>query len=230
MPGRFVRSSTNELLSTHFGIPFTLYPWGAPNFNIAPQTIQPIIRLNAKTRNRELAPARWGLVPSWAKDATIGLKTINARSEGIETKPSFSKALKERRCLIPADGYYEWQQISTKERQAFCIALKSREPIAFAGLWERALNPDGSPLETFTIITTSPNELVAPIHGRMGVILAPADYDKWLTANQPPLDLLRPFDAEEMQMWPVSDRVGNVRNNDPSLMEPVTLARRTLFD
>jgi putative SOS response-associated peptidase YedK len=230
MPGRFVRSSTNELLCSYFGITFTPYPWAAPNFNVAPQTIQPIIRLNAKTHKRELAPLRWGLIPSWARDVKIGLKTINARAEGIETKPSFSKALKERRCLIPADGYYEWQQISTNERQPFCIALKSREPLAFAGLWERALEPDGSALETFTVITTSPNELIAPIHHRMPVILAPQDYESWLRAKEPPLEILRPFDAAQMQMWPVSDRVGNVRNNDPSLFEPITPPKRTLFD
>jgi len=229
MCGRFVRSSTDELLASYFGVPLTPYPWAAPSFNITPQSTQPIVRLN-KSQKRELAPLRWGLIPSWAKDAKLGLKTFNARSEEIDTKPVFRNALKQRRCLIPADAFYEWQKITTKERQPFAIALRSREPFAFAGLWDRWQAQDGSALETFTLLTTSANSLMAPIHDRMPVILSPGDYEQWLQSKEPPLNLLRPFDADQMQAWTVSDRVGNVRNNDPSLIEPIAPPKHSLFD
>lgn len=229
MCGRYVRSS-DELLASYFGVSFTPYPWTAPSFNITPQSTQPIIRLNPKTHKPELAPSRWGLIPSWAKDSKIGFKTFNARSEEIDTKPVFRQSLKERRCLIPADAFYEWQKITTKDRQPFAIALQSRTSFAFAGLWDRWHDQDNSALDTFTLLTTSANSLMAPIHDRMPVILAPADYDNWLQSKEPPLQLLRPFDADQLLAWPVSDRVGNVRNNDPTLIEPITPPKRTLFD
>jgi putative SOS response-associated peptidase YedK len=130
----------------------------------------------------------------------------------------------------PADAFYEWQKITTKERQPFAIALRTRLPFAFAGLWDRWHAQDGSALDTFTLITTSANTLMAPIHDRMPVILSPTDYDPWLQSKEPPLNLLRPFDADQMQAWPVSDRVGNVRNNDSTLIDPITPPKRTLFD
>jgi putative SOS response-associated peptidase YedK len=179
--------------------------------------------LNRDRGNREFALLRWGLVPFWAKDAKLAFSTINARAEEAATKPAFREALKKRRCLVPAAAFYEWQRLDAKPKKSFAIALISGEPYAFAGLWESWRPKDGEPLETFTILTTEPNELMAPIHNRMPVILEPKDYDHWLDARdqaRPPVDLLRPHPADRMRAWPVSDRVGNVRNNDPQLLEP----------
>jgi putative SOS response-associated peptidase YedK len=131
--------------------------------------------------------------------------------------------LKKRRCLVPADAFFEWQRLDAKSKRPFAIALTSGEPYAFAGLWESWRPKDGEPLETFTILTTVPNKVMEPIHNRMPVIQEPRDYDRWLDPGntaKPPMDLLRPYPAELMRAWPVSDRVGNVRNNDPELLEP----------
>jgi putative SOS response-associated peptidase YedK len=168
-----------------------------------------------------LALLRWGLVPFWAKDAKPAYTTINARAEEAAQKPAFREALKQRRCLVPADAFYEWQRLDAKTKHPFAIALQSGEPYALAGLWERWRPKEGEPLETFTILTTDPNELTEPIHNRMPVILEPRDYDRWLDPgdpSHPPVDLLRPFPAEKMLSWPVSARVGNVRNDDAQLL------------
>lgn len=228
-----MRSSPDELLATWFGVTIEPSSWCLVNYNIAPQTIQPIVRINERSHKRECAPARWGLIPSWAKNPKIGLKTFNARSEEIETKPAFRSALKSRRCLVPANGFYEWQRITTKERQPFCIALKSRQPLAFAGLWERWHAPDGSPLETFTVLTTAANQIIAPIHHRMPVILSPADYPRWLTPaplSTPPLDLLKPCDPTILEAWTIDDAVGNIHNNAPKNFQPIPPPHHTLFD
>jgi putative SOS response-associated peptidase YedK len=231
MCGRFARKSTQKVLADWFGVELEDMPWFAPTFNAAPQSVQPVVRLNRDTGNREFAQLRWGLVPFWAKDAKFGYSTINARAEEAASKPAYREALKKRRCLIPADAFYEWQRpnaaMEKKTKHPFAFALKSGEPYAFAGLWERWQPKEGEPLETFTILTTDPNELMEPVHNRMPVILEPRDYPRWLDSGglnsgdpaRPPLDLLRPFPAEKMVAWPVSDRVGNVRNNDPELLE-----------
>jgi putative SOS response-associated peptidase YedK len=169
---------------------------------------------------------RWGLVPSWAKDPKISYSTINARAEEAASKPAYREALKRRRCLIPADAFYEWQRL-VKTKHPFAFALASGEPYAFAGLWESwrpKEPPDTPPLESFTLLTTDPNELMEPVHDRMPVILEPRDYARWLesgTTERPPLDLLRPLPVGKMKKWRVSERVGNVRNNDPALLEEV---------
>ena len=163
--------------------------------------------------------------PFWAKDAKIGYNTINARAEDVASKPAFREALKKRRCLVPADAFYEWQRLDAKSKRPFAFALASGEPYAFAGLWESWRPKEGAPLETFTILTTDPNQLMEPIHNRMPVILEPKDYDRWLDPGdpaRPPVDLLRPYAAERMKAWPVSDRVGNVRNNGPELLNAST--------
>jgi len=168
---------------------------------------------------------RWGLVPFWAKDAKIGYNTINARAEDVASKPAFREALKKRRCLVPADAFYEWQRLDSKSKRPYAFALASGEPYAFAGLWESWRPKEGAPLETFTILTTDPNQLMEPIHNRMPVILEPKDYDRWLEPGdpaRPPEDLLRPYAADRMKGWPVSDRVGNVRNNGPELLNAST--------
>jgi len=224
MCGRFARRSTQEVLADWFGIELEDIAWFAPSYNVAPQSIQPVVRINRDSSNREFALMRWGLVPHWAKDAKFGYSTINARAEEASAKPAYREALKKRRCLVPADAFYEWQQMDSKTKRPFAIALKSGEPYSFAGLWESWQPKDGAPLETFTILTTDPNAIMEPIHNRMPVILEPKDYDRWLDpgdAARPPVDLLRPYPADRMNAWTVSERVGNVRNNDPELLERI---------
>jgi putative SOS response-associated peptidase YedK len=205
-------------------------PRFAPSYNVAPQSFQLVVRLSSDGGRREAALLRWGLVPSWAKDARIGLNTVNARAEEVAAKPAFRSALKKRRCLIPADAYYEWQRLGNKTKRPFPIALQSGEPYAFAGLWETWQAPEGALLETFTILTTAPNSLTEPIHDRMPVIVEPKDYDRWMDpSTAPPLDLLRPYPAEHMRSWQVSEQVGNVRNNAPSLLAEVQEDQQSLF-
>lgn len=221
MCGRFARRSTQEVLSDWFGVELEDMPWFGPSYNAAPQSTQPVVRLNIDTGKREFALMRWGLVPYWAKDVKVGYTTINARAEEVANKPLYREALKRRRCLIPADAFYEWQQTGKKTKQPFALALASGEPCAFAGLWERWKPKEGDPLETFTILTTDPNELAEQLHDRMPVILERRDYQRWMEPcdpARPPVDLLRPYPAEKMRLWAVSDRVGNVRNDDPGLL------------
>lgn len=226
MCGRFARRSTQEVLADWFGVEPEDMPFFAPTFNAAPQSTQPVVRLNADTGKREFTLMRWGLVPFWAKDQKLGLSTINARAEEAASKPAFREAMKKRRCLIPADAFYEWQRpqpgADLKTRRPFAFALANDEPYAFAGLWERWKPIEGPVLETFTILTTDPNEVAEKVHNRMPVILDPRDYDRWMQPgdpSRPPIDLLRPYAAEKMRLWPVNSRVGNVRNNDPQLLE-----------
>jgi putative SOS response-associated peptidase YedK len=202
----------------------------APSYNIAPQTFQPVVRLNHETGERELTLMRWGLIPYWSKDEKIGYSTINARAESVTTNASFREAIKRRRCLVPAEGFYEWEKLDKKSKQAYAFTVKDQAVIAFAGLWETWKDKaTGEPLETYSIITTDPNELIKPedgptIHDRMPVILAPKDYERWLAPAEPshlPIDLLRPYPAEEMKAWKVPNAVGNVNNNTPDLCEPI---------
>lgn len=199
----------------------------APSYNIAPQTFQPVVRLDAETGVRELARMRWGLVPFWAKDAKMAYSTINAKAETVATSPAFREAWKRRRCLIPADFFYEWKKLDAKAKRPYAISLRDGAMFAFAGLWDRWKDKaTGQDLETYTIITTDANELIhgMAIHDRMPVILKPADYGRWLNTEDPhraPADLLRPYDADQMKAWEVGPEVGNVRNNRPELCEPV---------
>jgi putative SOS response-associated peptidase YedK len=221
MCGRFARRSTREVLADWFGVDLEDLPAFPASYNIAPQSVQPVVRLATETGAREFALLRWGLVPAWARDAKIGYSTINARAEEAANKPAFREALRKRRCLVPADAFYEWAKSDGKTKRPFAFGLRSGEPFALAGLWERWNPKIGDALETFTILTTDANEVVEPAHNRMPVILEPKDYNRWLepTAEERlPIDLLRPFPAEQMISWPVGDRVGNVRNDDPELL------------
>jgi putative SOS response-associated peptidase YedK len=227
MCGRYVRRSDKQKLAEAFHLgklppDFVL----APDYNVAPKTFQPIIRLNAETGERELTQMRWGLIPYWSKDDKIAFKTTNARAETVATNNVFKEAFKRRHCLVPADLFYEWQNLNPadekrKNTQPYAIGRKDGEPMAFAGLWESWIDKrDGKPLETFTIITTDPNALMEPLHDRMPVILPRSDYDRWLAPVdpvRPPVDLLRPHAAEEMKAWKVDKAVGNVRNVGPEL-------------
>ena len=199
----------------------------APSYNVAPQSLQPVVRLSPETGERELTVMRWGLVPFWSKDGKASFSTINAKSETVATSAAFREAWKQRRCLVPADVFYEWQKVDEKNKQPFAITVKDDAMFAFAGLWESWKDRGtGQKLRTFTILTTDPNELMQPIHNRMPVILHRRDYERWLTPTDPahlPLDLLKPYPAGEMEAWKVGRAVGNTKNNDPSLIEPLEI-------
>ena len=192
MCGRYVRKSTRREIAAWFGTELDAedandLQWGV-SYNVAPQTFQPVVRLNRDTGMREIVLMRWGLIPYWSKDAKIGYSTINAKAETVATAPAFREAFRRRRCLVPADAFYEWQTLDPKHKQPFAIALASREPYGFAGLWERWKDPETREwLETFSIITTDPNQVVAPLHNRMPVIIERKDYARWLGGGDPRL-------------------------------------------
>lgn len=220
MCGRFTNMmSWDELVALYgLGEVRNMAPGWKPRYNVAPTQYLPVIRLDAECR-RELVMLRWGLVPSWVKDPAIGARLINARAETIAEKPSFRAAFKTRRCLIPADGFYEWRRAGGA-KQPYRITMANGSPFAFAGLWERWTAGEEA-LETVTIITTGANKLLAAIHDRMPVIIDPADQAAWLEARDTaiPLALLQPYPAERMSAYPVSARVNSPRNDDPSLIE-----------
>ncbi len=220
MCGRFVLDSPPELIAASFGLDDV--PALTPRYNIAPSQYMPIIHAPAGVR--ECVLTRWGLVPAWSKEPRTEYSTINARAETVATKPAFRDAFRRRRCLIPADGFFEWTRAEGKAKKPYFIRLKAPGPFAFAGLWER-WEKDGQTLETCTIIVTEANELMRPIHDRMPVILARDDYGLWLDPGisdparlQP---LLKPYPAERMQAYPVSTAVNSVRNDGESLIRPL---------
>jgi putative SOS response-associated peptidase YedK len=217
MCGRYVFLSPLEAIQQMFK--FDQMPNLRPNYNVAPTHEMPIVRRKKGDRRNELVIARWGLIPHWAKDAKIAYSTINARSETAATKPAFRDAFKSRRALIPADGYFEWKR-DGKEKQPHLIRMKGGGQFAFAGLWSTWQSPDGE-LMSYTIMTTEPNEMMAEIHNRMPVILGEADHDRWLDLDADPADVLKPCPANWLEAYPVDKRVGNVRNNDAKLIEPL---------
>jgi putative SOS response-associated peptidase YedK len=190
-------------------------------YNIAPTQQAPVVR--ASEEGRELALLRWGLIPSWAKDPSIGNRMINARAEGIAAKPAFRAAFKARRCLVPADGFYEWRK-EGRGKQPFYIRRKDRAPFAFAGLWERWRDrAEEETRETFTIITTEPNGLVAPIHNRMPVIIPEEAYDRWFDPEETgDPDLLAPYPEEELTAYAISTWVNSPAHDDARCIEPVS--------
>ena len=216
MCGRYELHTQPAALALAFGVPFP--PQMRARYNIAPMQDVPIIR-RGPTGLRELVEVRWGLVPRWAKDPSIGNRMINARAETLAEKPSFRTALKRHRCLLPADGFYEWKQTPSGGKQPIHIGMKDGAPFAFAGLFERWLSPAGEVLDTCTIITTQSNALLAPLHDRMPVIVAPVAFDRWLdVANEDTAELFTPYPAEAMTYYPVSPRVNSVRNDDAKLI------------
>jgi putative SOS response-associated peptidase YedK len=216
MCGRYELHTQPAALALAFGVPFP--PQMRPRYNIAPMQDVPIVR-RTPSGTRELVEVRWGLVPRWAKDPAIGNRMINARSETLAEKPSFRTALKRHRCLLPADGFYEWMQTTSGAKQPIHIGMKDGTPFAFAGLFERWLSPAGEVLDTCTIITTQSNALLAPLHDRMPVIVAPVAFDRWLdVANEDTAELFAPYPAEAMMYYPVSPRVNSVRNDDAKLI------------
>lgn len=195
-----------------------------PRYNIAPTQDVVVIRQDPAKPKRFGSHLRWGLIPYWAKDASIGNKMINARAESIATKPAFQESLKERRCLIPGDAFYEWKR-KGKTKTPFCFTMADESIFAFAGIWDKWRSPEGKVIETCSIITTKPNALCADIHDRMPVILPDDVYDLWLDPGfqrtDAICDLLKPFNAELMNRYEVSDRVNLVQNDDPACAEPL---------
>src|SRR5215831_1221636 len=225
MCGRVRLSSDVSEIKVAFRIPPERpIPNFPPSWNVAPTDTVPAIRFDAKAGQRSLDLLRWGLIPYWAKDIKVGFANINAKAEGIESKPAFGKAFERRRCLVPVDSFYEWRKTATG-KQPYAIALADRGIMALAGLWENWRSSAGEWVRSFAIVTTRPNELCAELHDRMPVVLAPQVWPEWLgeEAAEPAnlKALLAPYPAEEMTCWPVSPRVGNVKNNDPSLIEPI---------
>jgi len=195
----------------------------APRFNIAPT--QPVLAIPNDAKNKADF-FLWGLIPSWSKDPAIANKLINARGETLAEKPSFRGGFKYKRCLIPADGFYEWQvRAGEKTKTPYFIHMKDRLPFAFAGLWDEWHSPDGASLRTCTIITTEPNELMSTLHNRMPVILDPRDYEQWLDAAPQAPDklqpLIRPFPADRMSAYPVSTMVNKPGHDRPELVVPL---------
>ncbi len=191
-----------------------------PRYNIAPT--QPVLAVRAGDDGREAGFLKWGLIPKWAKDPSIGARMINARAETVAEKTSFRAAFKRRRCLIPADGFYEWKRVG-KVKQPYLITLHNERPFAFAGLWERWQGIDGAAVDSCTIITTEANVTTRQLHNRMPVILHKENYDHWLnpklTDQQNILSLLIPYSHAEMQIYPVNTVVNNPRNDVPVCVE-----------
>jgi putative SOS response-associated peptidase YedK len=211
--GRFTLAVPSEEVGELFGLPTagTL----SPRYNIAPSQAVAAVRIEAG--QRRLVMLRWGLLPSWADDLAIGNRMINARAESVAEKPSFRQAFRARRCLVAADGFFEWQKREGGKRP-FHIRMRDGRPFAFAGLWERWTRGK-EPVESCTLLTTTANALIRPIHDRMPVIVAPGEFDLWLDPQEAGTErvraVLRPFSAEAMVATPVGDRVNNPRNDDP---------------
>lgn len=238
MCGRFVSASPPDELARYFGAE-AADQIIEPSYNVAPTNDVYVVRRAsnaAGTDIRELTALRWGLVPFWAKDLKIGSKMINARAETILEKPAFKKSFSRRRCLVPADGFYEWAKVQgEKAKQPYLIQRADGEPLVLAGIWERwsERNDDGSrdessqPIETFTILTCAPNATMAPIHNRMPVLLAPKVWDDWLaseTAEDFLVSLLKPAPDDLLTTHPVSTAVNRVVNNSPELIRPESIS------
>jgi len=223
MCGRFTLTVNPDQLQEQFGLSQPPPAELAPRFNIAPSQAVAVV---ANEPERKLDLFQWGLIPSWAKDPKIGNKLINARAETLAEKPSFRNALKRRRCLVVADGFYEWKKDGTAKTPMY-VQLKDGRPFAFAGLWEVLQPPEGGLLKTCTIITTEPNALLAGIHNRMPAILPPQAYDAWLTPAELPADkamaLLKPYDPAQMKATPVSSRVNSPAVDEPQLVLPLAV-------
>ncbi len=224
MCGRYRLSRRKQVVEEHFDAVSGEEEW-TPRYNIAPTQPVPVIRQNPETHRREILRMRWGLIPSWATDPSIGNKTINARSETIETTPSFRDPFRSQRCLIPADGFYEWKR-QGKTKQPYCFEVSEGTVFAFAGLWDRWTDPQGQLIESCTILTTTANPLLADLHDRMPVILQPDDYDSWLDIKpgnpRSRLKLLTHWTGL-MRRYPVSTRVNQVQNDDAQCSEPIEL-------
>ena len=233
MCGRYRLSRRKQLVEEYFDCD----PWDedwSPRYNIAPTQTVPVIRQNPKEPIRELSVMKWGLVPHWAKDSSGAVGMINARSETASTKAAFHDPIRFRRCLIPADGFYEWKR-DGKTKQPFCFEVNQGRLFAFAGLWDRWKDPGGNWIKTCSILTTTPNAVTSSVHDRMPVILDPDNYDLWLdpgvTKVEAVSDLMKPYDARLMRSYPVSTRINHVANDDEECSAPteITQIQERLF-
>lgn len=227
MCGRFTLTTKPQQLSESFA-QFTPPAELSPRYNIAPTQQVAVVANNGQNR---IEFFQWGLIPSWAKEPAIGNRMINARAETLAEKPAFKQAYKKRRCLVLADGFYEWRKAQNGgSKTPYYIGLRSGEPFAFAGLWESWRSPEDETVLSCTIITTTPNELVAELHNRMPVILPPGAYDQWLDPAEQPADeldrLLKPYPAVLMAAYRVSTLVNNPSNDSPECIAPAEDAQR----
>lgn len=223
MCGRFTLRTPKERVAREFDL--QEMPQVDARYNIAPT--QSILAVRQVEDEREAVMLKWGLVPSWAKDASMGARLINARSETVTEKPAFREAFKRRRLIIPADGFYEWRRMDGK-KQPYYFQMRDQEPFGFAGLWDRWRSAGGDVIESCTILTTEANELLRDVHDRMPVILYQDDYQLWLDEDvrQQDLrkDLLRPYSAQKMISYPVSASVNSPRNHNSELIKPLESA------
>ena len=224
MCGRFTLRAPASVVAEQFAL-FEVPPF-TPRFNIAPTQPVAVVRCSPGRAGpeRELVWLRWGLIPAWAKDPAIGNRMINARSETVPQKPAYRAAFRRRRCLVVADGFYEWQR-TPRAKQPYFIHMRDDRPFAFAGLWESWEGPDHSWVESCTLLTTEPNELIEPIHNRMPVILSADDYQHWLDPKvqtiEPLAPLLIPLPGDRMDAYPVSTHVNSPAHDDPQCIERV---------
>jgi putative SOS response-associated peptidase YedK len=248
MCGRYALTTSAEILAQLFRAAINFE--SQYRYNIAPTQVAPVARAMAESdQQREVVGMQWGLIPSWAKDRTIGSRMINARSETAAEKPAYRSAFNKRRCLVPASGFYEWKKLGESKRkggrakkQPFYIYRTDEQPLVMAGLWESWNDPEsGEPLETFAILTTDANEQLRDLHDRMPVVLEPQQFDEWLSPEQDDVNalqsLLRSAADGVLAMHPVSTRVNSPRNDEPSLIEKAKAgdsgddsAKRSLFD
>ncbi len=231
MCGRYVRRSDKQKIAEHFrAAPNPAeFPLPDADYNVAPTTYQPIIRQSRESGDRELVLARWGLVPFFTKDLNDvkGLSTINARAETITKAPTWREPFKKRRCIVPVNSFYEWPKAGKPPKQPYSFELANGNLMGFAGLWDAWKDAQGHWLQSFAIVTTEANELMASIHPRMPVILHSRDYDRWLDREETerlPLDLLRPYESEEMEVHEANPKVGNIRNKGPEMMRAAAKA------
>ena len=225
MCGRYRLSRRKQILEEYFDTA----PWDDdwnPRYNIAPTQPVPVIRQHPKEPVRQISLMKWGLIPNWARDASIATSTINAKSETAATRPAFRDPLKFRRCLIPADGFYEWKRSGTS-KQPYCFEVNEGELFSFAGLWDGWKDSSGSWIKTCSILTTTPNAVTSAIHDRMPVILDRESYDLWLDPGMQNIaavsELLKPYDARLMRSYPISMRFNHVANDDEDCSRPVVL-------
>jgi len=222
MCGRYSFTQLAETIAEQFQVKEV--PSLSPRYNIAPTQPVPTVSVSSETTERQFKMLRWGLIPSWAKDTKMGAKLINARAETVREKPAFRAAFKKRRCLVLADGFYEWQT-QDGSKQPFYFRVEDGKPFAFAGLWERWEKGEGEAIESCTILTTEANELMRTIHHRMPVILHPKDYEQWLEKEMGNPDILQsflqPYPSEQMTNYPVSTKVNNPKNDRPECIQPI---------
>ena len=226
MCGRYRLSRKKQLIEEYF----ETTPWEddwIPRYNIAPTQLVPVIRRHPREAVRQLSAMKWGLIPHWAKKPSAAASTINAKSETAATKPAFRDPLKLRRCLIPADAFYEWKKVGNT-KQPYCFEVNDGQLFAFAGLWDGWRDSSGQWVKTCSILTTTPNAVTSTVHDRMPVILNPDSYDLWLDPGVQDMaavsKLLKPYDPSPMRCYPVSSRVNHVGNDDEECSRPVLLA------